>query len=293
VRVLLKGGLGNQLFQFCYLHFLYNSTQKKVGMIKDPNSRVDRPFNLERLLHSCNHVESAVRVTRKSHFLTLKTKLANVRFIKGLIYRYQELKVVHEKHEYIFSEKIPKNRNKSVFVGYFQHWSYVESVWEIIGPEILASLNKQIILKYSLNDYLVVHVRRGDFILQSEQLGTLKSLYYDKALQLVLTTLNLPRISLFVITDDPQEAKQIFKENSDVRIIGPTELDEWGCLSLMSGAKAVITANSTLSWWGGYLSFKNGGTTVIPYPWFAGWSEKVGSAFAYPGVLQVDSRYSQ
>lgn len=292
MRVLLKGGLGNQLFQFCYLHFLYNSTQKKVGMIKDPNSRVDRPFMLESLFDSCVHIENDVKY-QKSFLFTLGLRIVKLKFIRGIIYRLNQSHTVTEQHEYVFSEKIPKNRNKSVFVGYYQHWSYVESVWEIIGPEILAALSQQVILKYSLNDYLVVHVRRGDFTLQSEQLGTLKSPYYDKAVQLVLTTLNLPSISLFVITDDPEEAKQIFKENSHVRIIGPTELDEWGCLSLMSGAKAVITANSTLSWWGGYLSLKNGGTMVIPYPWFAEWSEKVGSAFAYPGVLQVDSRFSQ
>ena len=100
-------------------------------------------------------------------------------------------------------------------------------------------------------------------------------------------------ISILVITDDPEEAKQIFEGNSDVKIIGPTELDEWGCLSLMSGAKAVITANSTLSWWGGFLSFKNGGIMVIPNPWFAEWGERVGSAFAHPGVLQVDSGFRQ
>ena len=293
MRVLLKGGLGNQLFQFSYLHFLHNTVPANLGIMKDSNSRVDRPFMLERLLNTCPHFKGAGWVTRKSYFSTLRMRLAKVRFIKGMVYWYQESNTVTEPHEYSFSAKIPKYRNKTVFVGYYQHWKYVESSWESVGPEILAALNPKVVLDYSLNDYLVVHVRRGDFTLQSEELGTLKSPYYEKAIQVVLTTLNLPRISIFVVTDDPDEAMKIFQGIRDVKIIGPTELDEWGCLSLMSGAKAVITANSTLSWWGGYLSFKNGGIMVIPNPWFADWGERVGSAFAHPGVLQVDSGFRQ
>ena len=292
MRVLFKGGLGNQLFQFAYLHFLYCSKQKKIGVIKDPNSRVDRPFMLDSLFNSCNHIENDVK-NRKSFLFTLRLRLVKLRFIGFIVYRFQESKAVAEPREYVFLEKILGNRHKSVFVGYYQHWRYVESSWKIVGPEILAALSKQAMIEYSLNDYLVVHVRRGDFTLQNQELGELKSPYYDKAIQAALAALKLQKISIFVITDDPEEAKQIFQGNSDVKIIGPTELDEWGCLSLMSGAKAVVTANSTLSWWGGFLSFKNGGIMVIPNPWFAEWGERVGSAFAHPGVMQVDSRFRQ
>ncbi len=289
MKILIKGGLGNQLFQFCYLHFLHKSFGANVGLIKDPNSRVDRPFLLNRVFLTCNHIDESL--IQKPIFDKIKNILAKIRLIRGFVYRSQVSRSVNELYEYNFSLEIPNIKSNSIVIGYFQHWRYVDSCWEIVGPEIFAALNQQVIRAHSMNEYLVIHVRRGDFTLQNEQLGILKSQYYEAALQVALTALNLPRISIFVITDDPEEAKQMLSVNDEVKIIGPTELDEWGCLSLMSGAKAVITANSTLSWWGGYLAYKNGGIMVIPQPWFDLWGERVGSAFAHPGVLQVDSRF--
>ena len=291
MKVLIKGGLGNQLFQVCYLHFLHKSSGTNIGTIKDPNSRVDRPFLLERILHVCTHIEGGV--IQNPFLVNIKNRLAKIRFIRGLVYRSQVSKSVNESHEYDFSFEIPNMKRNSIFIGYFQHWRYVDSCWEIVGPEIFAALDQQVIRAHSVNEYLVIHVRRGDFTLQNEQLGILKNHYYEDALQVALAALNLPGISIFVITDDPEEAKQMLSANNEIKIIGPAELDEWGCLSLMSGAKAVITANSTLSWWGGYLAYKNGGIMVIPKPWFDLWGERVGSAFAHPGVLQVDSRFEQ
>ena len=57
MRVLIKGGLGNQLFQFCFLHFLSISAEKEVGIVKDPKARIDRHFLLEKLLNLCAHVQ--------------------------------------------------------------------------------------------------------------------------------------------------------------------------------------------------------------------------------------------
>lgn len=291
MKILIKGGLGNQLFQFCYLHSLHKLFGTNIGIIQDPSSRVDRPFMLERILFFCTHFEEGV--IQKPFLVKVKNRVVKMMLIRGLAYRSQVSKFVNETHEYDFSLEIPNIKSNSIFIGYFQHWRYVDSCWEIVGPEIFAALNQQVIRAHSVNEYLVIHVRRGDFNLQNEQLGRLKSQYYEDALQIALTALNLPRISIFVITDDPEEAKQIFSVKNELKIIGPAELDEWGCLSLMSGAKAVITANSTLSWWGGYLAYKNGGIMVIPKPWFDLWGERVGSAFAHPGVLQVDSRFEQ
>jgi len=45
----------------------------------------------------------------------------------------------------------------------------------------------------------------------------------------------------------------------------------------------MISANSTLSWWGGYLALKRGAASFIPYPWFKNWTPEVGSAFNFPG----------
>lgn len=290
MKVYIKGGLGNQLFQFCYLHYLHASVQRNLGIAKDPNPRLDRPFLLDSLIQFCSHT---VIDSKTSPFASkFIEKILHIRIFKGLVYRLTKSKLEFESQEYVFSPEVATRKKNAIFVGYFQHWKYVEESWETIGPEINRCLSLYPLPDYCLTDYLVVHIRRGDFELQSEQLGILQINYYERAVLAVQTSLNMPRIKIYVITDQVEAAKKLFTESSDVVVIDPTMLDEWRCLRLMSSARAVITANSTLSWWGGYLCHKNGGFMVIPDPWFAGWATRVGSAFAIPGVLKVDSGFS-
>jgi hypothetical protein len=289
VKVYLKGGLGNQLFQFCYLHYLHGSLQSNLGIVKDSNPRLDRPFLLDCLIQFCSHAEiDSKRSPFASKFIG---KVLHTRIIKGLVYRLKRSKLKFETQEYIFSPEVVTRKKNAIVVGYFQHWKYVEESWEAIGPEINNCLSRYPLPDYCLTEYLVVHIRRGDFELQSEQLGILGIDYYENAILAALASLQISRIKIYVITDQVEAAKELFTERSDLVILGPTVLDEWRCLSLMSSARAVITANSTLSWWGGYLCHKNGGLMVIPNPWFSGWAARVGSAFTCPGVLQVDSGF--
>ena len=46
-----NSGLGNQLFQLNFAHFLKNRFQKEFGMLRrEVPSRIDRPFDLDELL---------------------------------------------------------------------------------------------------------------------------------------------------------------------------------------------------------------------------------------------------
>lgn len=289
MKVYLKGGLGNQLFQFCYLHFLYSSLDLKCGIFKDSNPREDRPYLLDNLLQFCNHAKT----DSKMNLIAAKIlgRFLNLKLINGLAYRLHRSKLVFESQEYVFPPKLATLKKNGIAVGYYQHWKYVEKSWETLGPELNKCLKLYSLPPSYSNEYVVIHIRRGDFALQSEQLGILQKDYYERAIQAVLSTLHISSVKIYVITDEIETAMKICNESFDAEIIGPEILDEWRCLSLMSGAQAVITANSTLSWWGGFLCHKNGGLMVIPEPWFDGWAERVGSAFASPGVLQVDSGF--
>ena len=194
MRVLLKGGLGNQLFQFCYLHYLFNLLHSNVGIVKDSNPRLDRPFLLDSLLQFCSHTD--IDSKRSTFAAKLRERVLSVRYIKGFSYRLQQSKLEFESQEYTFSPKVARRKKHAIVVGYFQHWKYVEQSWEVIGPEIYRCLSLYEVPDYSLNDYLVVHIRRGDFELQSEQLGILQSDYYHRAIDAALTSLHIPRIKI-------------------------------------------------------------------------------------------------
>jgi hypothetical protein len=291
MRVYIKGGLGNQLFQYCYLHYLNIVFQSQVGILKDSKPRPDRPFLLGDLLTSCSHIDSGSR--RPSALKKLKMRISNLKFIRGMVYRRQQARLVFEAQEFSFLPEISHHHPRSIFMGYFQHWEYVEHVWGAIGPEIQRTLNLQSTAENFVGDYLVVHVRRGDLLIQNRLWGILQIDYYGKAIKIAKEKLKLPDIAICVITDQPEEAENLFSEYQNVQVFGPTDLDEWGCLSIMSRSKGVIAANSTLSWWGGYLCHKRGGFMVIPDPFFDELGERAGSAFAFPGVLKVDSEFRE
>jgi hypothetical protein len=57
----------------------------------------------------------------------------------------------------------------------------------------------------------------------------------------------------------------------------------------MSKADYLFTANSSLSWWGGYLCMNNGGKVKIPQPWFQDNSETPRHDYLHPNFLVYKS----
>jgi len=59
----------------------------------------------------------------------------------------------------------------------------------------------------------------------------------------------------------------------------------------MSRSKYVIAANSTFSWWGGFLASEHAAKVFLPDPWFHNWPEEVGDAFYFPNCVRVKSDF--
>ena len=67
---------------------------------------------------------------------------------------------------------------------------------------------------------------------------------------------------IFVFSDDFPWCKKMFM-GSAVYV----EEDKFTQLYMMTQMKHLVLSNSTFAWWGAYLN-DNGGTIVIPDPWF-------------------------
>jgi hypothetical protein len=57
----------------------------------------------------------------------------------------------------------------------------------------------------------------------------------------------------------------------------------------MSKADYLIAGNSTLSWWGGFLSFSNGGEVYIPKYFYNNLDSH--EAFNYPGFNLYENNF--
>ena len=118
---------------------------------------------------------------------------------------------------------------------------YSEEIKKLFGADIVPS------------EYVGIHVRRGDYVNHPFYVDLMKTDYYQKAMA------EFPEGTEFMVfTDDLGFCgnHNLFK---DIRVFGPgDELDD---LNWMAGCKGLITANSSYSWWAGYL---NKGKVVAP-----------------------------
>lgn len=102
------------------------------------------------------------------------------------------------------------------------------------------------------NDCVGIHVRRGDYVNHPFYVDLMETDYYQKAMA------EFPGSTFAVFSDDMDwcTTKSTFK---DCRF--PRGSDELADFNLMAGCKGLITANSSYSWWAGYL---NKGKVVAP-----------------------------
>ena len=123
----------------------------------------------------------------------------------------------------------------------------------------------------SRGPWIAVHVRRGDYLKprNSSYHGLLGASYYEPA----LSKLSLRGCDFRVVafSDDPDAALELFgaQASSVETVRPPAESNPAESMLLMSQAGAIVTANSSFSWWAGWLADPAASTVVCPVPWFS------------------------
>lgn len=285
-NVFINAGLGNQLFQYSFAHRKALGHDLEINISVDSQPREDRPFELSPLLEFCAHHQGSIKKTKGPVFLNRVRKISS-RLLPAPLHSLSSKLIIPNFEENQFQHSSKEIKNSGLIVGYFQHWSLVEESWPTFGPEIEALVEKTSVGSLQINRLLaspkplvVAHVRRGDLVNLTSTMGVLDFLYYENALK------KIPGLrkdfQLIVVTDDVTGAKPITDLLFPDEVLGPDELSPLQTLSLMAVSDFVISANSTLSWWGGYLALKRGASSFIPYPWFKNWTPEVGTAFNFP-----------
>ena len=247
--VFLFGGLGNQLFQLAYAHHIAKSLQTKVVLLDATRRlRISRRFELEHLLAGCTHGVSGRSL---SVFSVLLAKFLNLKSRMRVLFKPQLLDGNNSKKFPLFS------------IGYYQDIKFIKSVEQFI----LSDLTKLICAKSQKSQtssqegiQLAAHIRRGDYNPDSE--GHLSIDYYAQ----IFSTLYYD--NLIVHTDDIKIANRLREDFPDSKIDGPADATAWDVLSDLANSDIVVSANSTLSWWGAWLCVHNGGRAYLPSVWF-------------------------
>ena len=271
ILINLKGGLGNQLFQY--------ATGRALSL------RNDNKLKLDITGYSKNNNIDTVRHYALSPF-DIKAEIASAAEIKKLKYPFGLISkgwrffktTALRIFNISFNPKIFYSKKPLYLDGFFQTERYfIDKEDEIrkdltlkdsLSPRALEVLSKI----NSCPNSVSLHVRRGDYVSdKSTNLhhGTCDPSYYTKAVEYMSTKIG-NNIHIFVFSDGIEWAKENIKfpyETSYVSPIKSTPLDEIEELILMSKCKHNIIANSSFSWWGAWLNQNRDKIVIAPKRW--------------------------
>lgn len=241
----IKGGLGNQMFQYAYGRALELSGKKivfDISFFNGNKATIDtaRDFKLDKF-----------NIETKTIFSSKKRPLVN--FIKKILIKLGILENDYKQSEKYFL------KNKDIIIKEF-------SLKNQLSNE---SLRWQEKIKSKMNS-VSLHIRRGDY-LRPDYKNYFSSCgleYYQAAVQEIIKRKG-DNIALFVFSDDIAWAKENLQFPYPINFVSNKQIPDYEEMYLMSQCQNNIIANSTFSWWGAWLNQNNDKIVIGPKYWFA------------------------
>ena len=257
VKVRLQGGLGNQLFQyFAGIYFANLALTKPTFEI-----------------FLSNHSDSDIRHFQLPIEMPLKESnfSANVRLLDKFYRSFPFIEHLHHRDSSVAEAKLKtKKSNKDLYLtGYYQTHKYFDLAKEedkefLIQRKIAAPSEYFLrqVANYSGGEFIGVHIRGGDYLYRNSIHVNLDSGYYSKAIGFMKERFNLP---LVIFTNDKVFSRDILGSTKEVNYFNDEGMTSAEVMSCMSYSKAIITANSSFSYWAALQG--NVKNTVTPSKW--------------------------
>lgn len=276
VIIELKGGLGNQMFQYAAA-ITYANNRHQVF--------VDLGF-LQEYHQSSSHFTA--RQFELNIFSKLSFKIGN-KFLKKTFLLITKLEKILKrlstnlKFTALIFDGHPAVHITSRFIymtGYFQDPLIFEhKKKELIAyftfPE-LPEKAKEVASLIMSSNAISIHVRRGDYVNPeiNEFHGILTKTYYEEAVMEIKK--ELKETSFFVFSDDISWCVSNFSfiSNDEINFVDLNE-QNWVDMKLMTLCKHHIIANSSFSWWGAWLSANENQIVIAPKLWFRNEKTKI------------------
>lgn len=266
----IKGGLGNQLFQYASSYALAKRLNQKL--VFDPSFTVNmttRDYKLPLLCVDTDEIIYTEQLPRKIIFLKNLYVNKTCRILNWAKHNCGKFVYWLETKDEWQSEFFLLDAENLYVDGYFQSEDYFK--------QYRLELLRQIQPKYELeNEYIkvlgeirscnsiAVHVRRGDFKKDSCEFHyLLDELYYTNAIQKIRTMVEKP--IFFWFSDDMEWVKEHIGVADNFRFVSiNTKHGDIDDMMLMKNCKHIIAANSTFSWWAAWLNEYDNAIRIVP-----------------------------
>jgi hypothetical protein len=269
----LKGGLGNQLFQY--------AAGRRLAHIHNTVLKLDTtayyyggPRQFE-LIHF--NIEENIAVTAEINQLTLVKSNKVQRVIHSIFYNHKKLAPTHIQYNKVnFNPRILTLPDNVYLEGYWASEKYFKDIENIIRRQFTfrnppSEQNQQIIKQISAVNSVSLHIRRGDYISDTKTNkthGTCGLDYYNRCIEQICLKVKSPHF--FVFSNDIDWCRNNLKVKCPINYVDHNNSDKaYEDLRLMSFCKHHITANSSFSWWGAWLAAYKEKIVFVPEKWFA------------------------
>ncbi|MEP3345728.1 MAG: alpha-1,2-fucosyltransferase [Litoreibacter sp.] len=260
------GGLGNQLFQYAAARAV--STRLGRELVLD--ARLAPPGS--HWAFALDHFNIKARIGEASELPPAKDRRISYALWRAF---GRDPKFVRERG-LAYQAAIANAPDNSYLHGYFQSERYFADVLEQLGDELRIvtapdAQNAEFADRIASAGHSVsLHMRRGDYLgttKGSATYATCDEAYYLRALERLSE--GGRELKVFVFSDDPDWVRQNLSLPYDVTAVGHNGPDKhYEDLRLMSCCQDHVIANSTFSWWGGWLDRRPDARVVGPAKWF-------------------------
>jgi Glycosyl transferase family 11 len=281
VTVQLSGGLGNQLFQY-YAGYLAAKINKRKFVIDDirtqssvfVSNRKQSGMPLEGIRGFLEPQGEFLKHNFVTRLLSKNNLVRNTPLLKKTMSVVDfspngEIGMNLAKENFLFPEK----QHYEIRVrGNMQSLEIIQSAMALGAPK---KLTPKRFSPYSISMIqllqsqapIAFHLRLKDYSFYPSQ--SLGKDYYQVTYNSIRK--RLPLSPIWIFTDDVENAKRMVSElipEAIERYIDPTKLSDVEAMFLMSRCAAIVTSNSTFSYWAGIISQSN--LIYAPRPFFKG-----------------------
>jgi len=282
-RVLLFGGLGNQLFQIAAAKYVANSKTIILDtslILCNKNSNwfqehtkfeFSEQINIEnsRKLNWLSSKIVGYAIRNSAHMINKDNKSIYNSYLRKITARILSLFVFRNHEVHIanglgYDEELKSIQRDVLIIGYFQSYKWMES-----DVAVKDSIKKMIgcdLTKKRESGEALLQIRLGDF-LNSEDFFPVDIAYIRKAIDLIELKHEITKIEVF--SDDTEGARKILEKLNEDKLYFSESKSESALNTLrnMTEFENHIISSSTFGFWGAILA-KQSSSVVAPTPWF-------------------------
>jgi len=272
IIIRLKGGLGNQMFQYAFGLKLAEELNTKMKL--DLSALLDRSKgdfvyrNYDLPIFDIKD-EFLISPTFLKAFYTIKSsklsKLLRKRINGSRNY-------IREKHFHFQAQLVEEPLENTIYEGWFQSPKYFEGVEEKLRQHFtfkdkILDKSQELFREIQSTNSICLNVRRTDF-LKVHNLNTTSEEYFQTAA--IELAERVDNAHFFIFSDDISWCRENIKLKYPSKFVdhGHKGFKFSNYMQLMSACKHFIIPNSSFAWWAVWLNKNENRIVVAPKNWF-------------------------